>query len=95
MVERGGYFYLFRTENYAERKSHVFRSADPHDFGISDARVKYVCPFPVAAPEIIVDAQGHEYITSNHNLTGGTMMCRLRWDEDERSANHDDTTSTT
>ena len=81
VVERGGWFYLFRTENYAARKTHVFRSTNPHDFGIGDASEHYVCPFPVAAPEIILDAEGNEYITSNHNLAGGTMMCRLAWEE--------------
>jgi hypothetical protein len=81
VVERGGWFYLFRTEHYAARKSHVFRSADPEDFGIGDASAHYVCPLPIAAPEIITDTDGTEYITSNHNLAGGTMMCRLAWKE--------------
>jgi hypothetical protein len=81
VVERGGRLYLFRTEDYASRKSHVFRSTDPHDFGVGDASEHYVCPFPVAAPEMVVDAEGSEYITSNHNLAGGTMICRLAWKE--------------
>ena len=86
VIERAGYFYLLRTEDYAGRRTHVYRSEDPCDFGLGDeeARAKYVGLLPVGAPEIIRDSDGTEYITSNHNLTGGTMMCRLGWaDSDE------------
>jgi hypothetical protein len=79
VVYRGGQYYLFRTENYAARKSHVFQSEDPLDFGIGDAGGKYVGPFPAAAPEIIVAPDGSEYISSNHDLSGGTHLCRLNW----------------
>ena len=87
VVKRGGYYYLFRTEDYALAKTHVFRSEDPLDFGVGDARPYYVCDIAVAAPEIIVDSAadggaGSEYITSNHNLDGGAMLCRLRWEPD-------------
>ena len=80
VVYRAGYYYLFRTVHYATSETHVFRSEDPLDFGGGDAGAKYVGPVAVAAPEIIVDGEGNEYITSNHNLAGGTMMCRLRWE---------------
>jgi beta-fructofuranosidase len=80
VVFRAGQFYLFRTEDYASARSHVFRSRDPFDFGIGDARDKYVAPLSVAAPEVIVDRKGREYITSNHRLREGTMICRLRWE---------------
>ena len=79
VVERGGYYYLFRTEDYGQAKTHVFRSEDPYDFGIGNAEDKYVGMIAAAAPEIIVDADGNEFITSNHNLQGGTMLCRLKW----------------
>jgi hypothetical protein len=82
VVRRGGYYYLFRTENYALARTHVFRSKDPMDFGKGDSSEKYIGMIAVGAPEIIMDEEGNEYITSNHNLEGGTMMCRLRWDED-------------
>ena len=82
IVARGGYFYLFRTVHYESSETHVFRSEDPLDFGIGDASAKYVGRIAVAAPEIIVGVDGNEYITSNHNLAGGTMLCRLRWEED-------------
>ncbi len=86
VVERGGYHYLFRTEDYASARTHVFRSEAPFDFGIGEAGDKYVGPIAVAAPEIIVegdgDEDGQEYITSNHNLAGGTMLCRLKWVEE-------------
>ena len=81
VVFRGGHYYLFRTEDYASARTHVFRSADPFDFGIGDASDRYVGLIAVAAPEIIVDCDGAEYITSNHDLRGGTRICRLRWEE--------------
>ena len=82
VVERGGYYYLFRTVNYPDAVTHVFRSKDPRDFGVGDARDKHVCRISVGAPEIIVDPEGNEYITSNHDLNGGTRLCRLKWVED-------------
>ena len=82
VVFRRGYYYLFRTEDYPAARTHVFRSEDPLDFGIGDADDKYVGMIAVAAPEIIVDADGSEYITSNHDLRNGTKLCRLRWEED-------------
>lgn len=79
VVFRAGYFYLFRTEDYASASTHVLRSRDPFDFGIGDARDKYVGALSVAAPEVIVDKDGSEYITSNHELRDGTTISRLRW----------------
>ena len=79
VVERHGIFYLFRTENYALARTHVFWSTDPTDFGVGDARSRYLGLIPVAAPEIIVDEEGREYITSNHDLARGTMMAPLGW----------------
>ena len=80
VVFRAGFYYLFRTEDYASARTLVFRSVDPFDFGVGDARAKYVGPMAVAAPEVIVDEEGDEYITSNHDLLAGTMICRLRWE---------------
>jgi len=79
VVHKGGSYYLFRTQDYAAARTHVFRSDDPFDFGIGDARDKYVGPLPVAAPEVVADANGDEYVTSNHDLRRGTMIARLRW----------------
>ena len=87
-----GAYYLFRTQDYARARTHVFRSTDPADFGIGDARDNYVATpggasIAVAAPEIITDpadgdgAVGDEYITSNHDLLGGTRLYRLKWEE--------------
>jgi beta-fructofuranosidase len=80
VVYREGAYYLFRTEDYAGAVTHVFRSEAPYDFGIGDASETYVGDIAVAAPEIIVDADGNEYITSNHDLRGGTHICRLGWE---------------
>jgi hypothetical protein len=82
VVFREGYYYLFRTQDYAQQKTHVFRSEDPYNFGIGDASDKYVCSIEVGAPEIILDSSDQEYITSNHDLRGGTMMCKLKWVEE-------------
>lgn len=83
VVEHAGYYYLLRTENYAKQRTHVYRSDDPKDFGLGSekAKAKYVGILPVAAPEIIEDENGGQYVTSNHNLAGGTMLCKLRWEE--------------
>ncbi|MFN2119664.1 MAG: hypothetical protein ACK2T0_04690, partial [Anaerolineales bacterium] len=89
VVNRGGAYYLFRTEHYATAKTHVFRSLDPTDFGTgragSDAREQYVCSIAVAAPEIVLDSDGAEYITSNHDLLAGTRLYRLKWEPASRS----------
>jgi len=82
VVERGGYYYLFRTRNYATADSMVFRSEDPRDFGIGSAAHKFVCRIAVAAPEVIVDGEGNEFISSNHDLKGGTRLFRLKWVEE-------------
>ncbi|MDO8685511.1 MAG: hypothetical protein Q7J78_02450, partial [Clostridiales bacterium] len=83
VVKRGGYYYLFRTESYSPiAKTHIFRSENPYDFGISSAEDKYVGMMDIAAPEIIVDQDNQEYITSNHDVDGGTHMCRLKWVEE-------------
>ncbi len=81
VVQRGGFFYLLRTEDYASARTHVLGSRDPRDFGVGAAAdAKYLGLLPVAAPEIIMDADGQEYITSNHALTQGTQICRLGWE---------------
>lgn len=79
VVYRCGYYYLFRTKHYTRALTHVFRSEDPFYFGIGDASDKYVGCIAVAAPEIIVDSDGREYITSNHDVVAGTQICRLEW----------------
>ncbi len=77
VVYRGGYFYLFRTENYYAALTHVYRSEDPLDFGV-DTGGKFVTTIGCAAPEIYT-ADGREYVSSNHDPELGTQMCRLIW----------------
>ncbi|TFG72760.1 MAG: hypothetical protein E4H27_02030 [Anaerolineales bacterium] len=81
VVYRDGYYYLFRTVHYTSSETQLFRSEDPLDFGVGDASEKYVGRIAVAAPEIIVTDDGNEFITSNHNLAGGTRVYRLRWED--------------
>ena len=83
VVFRDGYYYLFRTQNYYESRTHVFRSEDPLDFGVDDTSRTYVGTFPVAAPEIHVMDDGCEYVSSNHNPPLGTQICRMKWVGDE------------
>ncbi len=80
VVFRSGYYYLFRTVDYYSGETHVFRSIDPHDFGVGDLRDKHVCRIRVAAPEIYC-IEGQEYVSSSHNPPLGEQMCRLRWVE--------------
>lgn len=84
VVYRGGYFYLFRTQNYVQAITHVFRSENPLDFGKEDeaADQKYVGQIPCAAPEIYQVA-GEEFLSSNHNPALGTQLCRLRWESEK------------
>lgn len=80
VVYRDGYYYLFRTESYVRRRTHVSRSENPNDFGIEIASDKHVGLIEVGAPEVIIDPDtGQEYITSNHDPDRGTMICRLSW----------------
>ena len=87
VVKRDGLYYLFVTENYYKKRTHIFCSADPRAFGVDDGTDKYdgndyyVGRMKVAAPEIVVDEEGNEYITSNHDPAGGTMMSRMGWVE--------------
>jgi len=81
VVFRGGYYYLFRTEDYYKARTHVYRSEDPYDFGVGDARAKYVGVFPAAAVEVY-EIEGAEYVTSSHNPMVGTQMCRIEWVEE-------------
>ena len=84
VVEREGYYYLFITKDYASKETLVYRSCDPTDFGIGAeaAEDHFVCKIAVGAPEIIIDANRDEYITSNHDLAGGTRLCPLKWEEE-------------
>ena len=80
VVYRDGYFYLFRTESYWEARTYVYRSDDPSDFGTNaeSAQDMYVGRIAIAAPEIY-QADGIEYVSSNHNPAAGTQMSKLRW----------------
>lgn len=82
VVQRGGCFYLFRTEDYDHARTRVYWSEDPSDFGIDQAAgEKYLGLLPLAAPEVIVDEDGCEYITSCHDMVNGVQICRLAWIE--------------
>lgn len=77
VVQREGWFYLFRTSSYRTPLTHVYRSADPLDFGLDDD-AKKVGTIAVAAPEVVTD-QGEDFISSVHDLAGGVQLYRLAW----------------
>jgi hypothetical protein len=79
VVFRDGYYYLFRTENYYDAITHVYRSSDPTDFGIGVRDERYLGTIACAAPEIY-EVDGREFLSSNHDPGLGTQLCRLRWD---------------
>lgn len=80
VVYRDGYFYLFKTESYRDARTYVYRSQNPRDFGVGAeyAQELYVGEIACAAPEIY-QANGKEYVSSNHNPPLGTQMCQLKW----------------
>ena len=82
VIYNEGYYYLFRTENYYESKTHVFRSKNPMDFGVGDASDKYIGVFPAAAVEIY-KINNMFYVSSNHNPPLGTQMAEIKWVKDQ------------
>lgn len=78
VVERNGFFYLFRTVDYYYCRTLVFRSDDPFDFGVGDASDKLVARLPCAAPELY-EFDGVEYVSSSHTPLEGEQLARLGW----------------
>lgn len=81
VVYREGYYYLFVTEDYNDSKTHVYRSEDPMNFGLTteESQKMYVGVFAAGAPEIY-EVDGVEYVSSNHNPPLGTQMAKLGWE---------------
>ena len=79
VIYKEGYYYLFRTTDYYTGDTSVFRSEDPFNFGVGDASDKFVCKIYCAAPEIITDENGNEYMSSSHNPIIGNQMCKIKW----------------
>jgi hypothetical protein len=77
VVERQGFFYLFRTENYPKGNTWVYRSDDPFDFGL-DTDARLIGRVDAAAVEVIVDGD-KEYLSSNKDVWGGVRLHRLTW----------------
>lgn len=80
VVYREGYYYLMVTEDYNNSRTHVYRSEDPLDFGLTTEASQqiYVGILPCGAPETY-QVDGKEYISSNHNPPLGTQLARLEW----------------
>ena len=81
VVEREGYYYLFRTANYGERNiTHVYRSQDPLDFGLDNDNY-YLTSLPVAAPEIFSVGEDW-YIACLIPSLQGIRIGHLNWLDD-------------
>ncbi len=82
VVYREGYYYLIVTESYTEARSHVYRSENPLDFGLTteSSQSMYVGVLKAGAPEIL-QVDGKEYVSSNHNPQLGTQMAQLKWEK--------------
>jgi hypothetical protein len=80
VVKREGVYYLFRTHG-EKGGTYVFCSQDPKNFGQGDVSSYFVTRLDVIAPEIIVDARGHEYITKIHDAEAGygIQLAPLKW----------------
>jgi len=80
VVERDGFFYLFRTERYGPNNiTHVYRSPDPLDFGgVQNADRHWIASLSVAAPEII-SHEGQDYIAALNPKLDGIRIARLTW----------------
>ena len=79
VVERKGFFYLFRTQRYGEKaQTTVYRSKDPRDFGLGDDRCR-VGTLPIAAPEIVT-LDGRDFVAFLLPSLKGIQLARLAWD---------------
>jgi hypothetical protein len=82
--EDAGLYYLFRTQRYGQDNvSTVYASPDPLNFGIDDDRYR-VGTLPVAAPEIIVNHEGQDYIAALLPSLQGIRVAKLRWVDPKR-----------
>jgi arylsulfatase A-like enzyme len=83
VVERDGYFYLFRTERYGKNNlTHVYRSTDPLNFGRDEDVQYWIASLPVAAPEI-VRHEGQDYVAALNLALDGIRVAKLKWNPSE------------
>jgi hypothetical protein len=79
VVEREGFFYLFRTERYGrENLTHDYRSSDALQFGRDEDAKYWIAALPVAAPEII-QYEKQDYIAALNPELNGIRIARLNW----------------
>jgi hypothetical protein len=78
VVQRGGWFYLFRTQRYGvDAETRVYRSPDPLDFGVDDDRY-LVALLGVAAPEIVTIGDT-TYVAALRPGLDGIQVAHLSW----------------
>lgn len=79
VVERGGFFYLFRTQRYGKNaQTTVYRSKDPRDFGVDDDACR-IGTLDVAAPEIVT-VDGQDYMAYLLPSLKGIQISKLSWE---------------
>lgn len=81
VVERGGLYYLFRTQKYGpESITRVYVSDDVTKFGKDEDEQYLVTDLPIAAPEI-VQHDGQEYLVATNLNLKGIRIAKLKWME--------------
>jgi len=78
VVERDGFFYLFRNLLYGPQNINAqFASRNPLAFGVGDDRCN-IGTLRVAAPEIVLH-KGQYYIAALEPNLDGIRVARLKW----------------
>ena len=78
-----GYHYLLRTQHYTPGggQTSVYASRDPANFGVGGASDAYfVARLPVAAPEVVSDADGALWLFALKPDLAGMRMARLTFE---------------
>lgn len=87
VVRRDGLYYLFRTDSRWLPLTHVYRSADPLDFG-KEGDAKHVGTLRIAAPELVED-RGVAWLCSVSEREPVVRLHRLRFVAEEETPRAD------
>ncbi|MCO6043600.1 hypothetical protein NG895_06745 [Aeoliella sp. ICT_H6.2] len=80
VVRKHGRFYLLRTQDYGiSSRTSIYSSTDPLNFGLNQDRLYLVGEMPVAAPELVIDHQGQDYIAALNPKLDGVRIAKLGW----------------
>lgn len=80
VFEKDGRYYLFRTQKYGQNaRTSVYCSDDPLNFGINQDRLYYVGELPIAAPEVVINHEGQDYVAALNPGLDGIRIAKLAW----------------